>query len=79
MKTAGDGSIWLLALEKEAVVITKDRDFPDRYRSGQRPAPPIVWIRTGNLTRDQQVEHLARNWVRILTRLSTPIPIIEVR
>lgn len=79
MKTAGDGSIWAMALEQNAVIITKDRDFPDRSLSGRRPAPLVVWIRTGNLSRDEQVDHLKRNWLRILTRLSRPIPVIEVR
>ena len=79
MKAAGDSAIWALCIEREATVITKDRDFVDRYLSGQRPAPRIVWIRTGNLSRDQQVEHLSRNWLRILTRLGASAPIIEVR
>jgi predicted nuclease of predicted toxin-antitoxin system len=79
MKAAGDSEIWTLCVERGAVVITKDRDFADRYLSGQRPQPRIVWIRTGNLGRDQQVDHLARNWLRILTRLEATAPIIEVR
>jgi predicted nuclease of predicted toxin-antitoxin system len=79
MKAAGDSAIWALCIERQATVITKDRDFVDRYLSGQRPAPRIVWIRTGNLSRDQQVEHLSRNWLRILTRLGASAPIIEVR
>jgi len=79
MKAAGDSEIWALCVERGATVIAKDRDFADRYLSGQRPAPGIVWIRTGNLSRDEQVEHLARNWLRILTRLDATAPIVEVR
>ena len=79
LKNAGDDAIWTLAVDSDAVIITKDRDFPDRYLSGKRPAPRIVWIRTGNLSRKAQVEHLASNWFRILTRLSVNTPIIEVR
>lgn len=79
MKDAGDGLIWSMAVDDDWVVISKDRDFVDRYASGQRPAPRIVWVRTGNLNRIAQVDHLARNWVKILTRLQFSTPIIEVR
>ena len=79
MKDAGDRAIWQMAVDQDFVVISKDRDFVDRYASGQRPAPRIVWIRTGNLGRAAQVDHLARNWVKILTRLQFSTPIIEIR
>lgn len=78
MKDAADTDVWSLAIEQERVILSKDRDFADRYVSGQRPAPLIVWIRTGNLSRSQQIDHLARNWIRILTRLSRNTPITEV-
>lgn len=78
MKDAGDGTVWDMAVTNEWVVLSKDKDFTDRYASGQRPAPRIVWIRTGNLSRAAQVDHLARNWLRILTRLQFSTPIIEV-
>lgn len=79
LEAATDSSIWALAVDQRAVVITKDRDFFDRAVSGQTPAPPIVWIRTGNLRRREQLEHLTQNWLRILTRLNSADQLIEVR
>jgi len=38
------------ATQRNAVVITKDEDFVGHGRFGA-PAPPVVWIRLGNVSR----------------------------
>jgi predicted nuclease of predicted toxin-antitoxin system len=48
--SASGAEIWTDALEHDAVLITKDEDFPDRVVLGGR-APVVVWVRVGNMTR----------------------------
>jgi len=47
---APDRDIWQYALERDAVIVTKDEDFADLVATG-REAPPVVWVRTGNSRR----------------------------
>lgn len=75
---AEDGAIWDEALRRGAAIITKDQDFVDLARARQ-PAPPVVWLRTGNMLKRHQIDHLSRVWLRVLTQLSEGALIIEVR
>lgn len=47
---ADDTSIWRHALLHEAVLITKDEDFPHRLRQGGS-FPTVLWLRIGNTSR----------------------------
>jgi predicted nuclease of predicted toxin-antitoxin system len=49
-KDADDSSIWQHALAHQAVLVTKDEDFPHRLRQVSA-APVLVWLRIGNTTR----------------------------
>jgi predicted nuclease of predicted toxin-antitoxin system len=51
MLTASDASIWQRALERKAVLITKDEDFVTLRALSKQGGPPIVWVRIGNTTR----------------------------
>ena len=78
MIAAPDTEIWERALEEGRILLTKDRDFAE-WAAVRRPAPRVVWIRTGNLSRAAQTEHLRRNWLRVETRLSEGARVVEVR
>lgn len=73
-----DGLIWSYAIGTGSVVVTKDSDFADWVRE-RSPAPRLVWLRTGNLRKKQQLEHLARGWLQVLTRLTEGEQVVEVR
>lgn len=75
---ASDGVIWETAIASERVLVSKDRDFAD-WAAVRTPAPVVVWIRTGNLSRTEQAEHLDKNWLRIQTRLVEGARLVEVR
>jgi predicted nuclease of predicted toxin-antitoxin system len=50
LRDADDASIWNYAQQRQAIIITKDEDFP--LRSSQSTAPPvIIWLRIGNTSR----------------------------
>ena len=47
---AKDRAIWPYALQGGYVLVTKDEDFAEWSRLRQ-PAPPVVWLRIGNVKR----------------------------
>ncbi len=50
MRDADDSPIWRYDVEHQAVIVTKDEDFPHRFRQGGI-APVILWLRIGNTSR----------------------------
>ena len=50
MQDAEDGPIWRHAVMHQAVIVTKDEDFPSRMKQGGT-CPIIVWLRVGNSSR----------------------------
>jgi predicted nuclease of predicted toxin-antitoxin system len=50
LRHADDSPIWEYALNHQAILITKDEDFPHRLRQS-KIAPKIVWLRIGNTSR----------------------------
>ena len=51
LESASDAAVWGAAIERAAILVTKDHDFAiARAASGQGPA--IVWIRIGNTSND---------------------------
>jgi hypothetical protein len=45
---ARDAVIWRIALDSSYVLVTKDEDFAEWSRL-REPAPPVLWLRIGNL------------------------------
>lgn len=78
MREAKDEAIWQLAVETGAVLISKDRDFAE-WTAVRQPRPQVVWIRTGNMLRRHQVDHLNRVWLTVLTQLSEGVPLITLQ
>lgn len=50
LREANDASIWRHALLHEAILVTKDEDFPHRLRQGGA-FPIVLWLRIGNTSR----------------------------
>lgn len=75
---AGDSSIWRYAMENQAVLVTKDEDFPHRFRQGGS-APVILWLRVGNTSRRALLEWFGRLLPQIETMIQQGESLIEVR
>ena len=78
LRDAKDSLIWIYALEHQAVIVTKDEDFPQRMRQS-KTSPVIVWLRIGNTSR-----HALLRWFEpLLPQLEALIDqgdhLIEVR
>jgi predicted nuclease of predicted toxin-antitoxin system len=50
LRHAEDSPIWTYAIANQAIIITKDEDFPQRVRQA-KSSPIIVWLRIGNTSR----------------------------
>ena len=50
LRDADDSAIWRHAMEKQAILVTKDEDFPHRLHQGGS-GPVVLWLRIGNSSR----------------------------
>ena len=75
--SANDQAIWDLALSRQAIVITKDRDFME-WANVRRPTPQIIWIRIGNATNTVLTRRLEAAWDRVAAELAAGVAVVEV-
>ena len=75
---SSDETIWRLAIDREFVLITKDRDFAE-WALTRSPKPQIVWIRLGNVTNESLVSRLDAAWLQISKDLGSGAQVVEVR
>jgi len=78
LRDAEDDPIWQWAVTRNAVIATKDEDFPER-RSRSAIGPQILWVRIGNTTNDVLFARLSGVWNDIENDLGQGAAIIEVR
>jgi predicted nuclease of predicted toxin-antitoxin system len=74
---ARDQVIWPFALERGYVLVTKDEDFVEWSRLRQ-PAPPVVWLRIGNVKKAALRAKLEPLLPDIVRRLEAGETLIEV-
>jgi len=78
MLEASDSVIWDLALSEGYVIITKDEDFAKRLKQS-KVAPPIVWLRVGNVGRKALLDWFKPLYSQIENQLKNGENLIEVR
>lgn len=76
--SAADAEILRYAMEHDAVLITKDEDFPDLIVLGQA-APVVVWVRIGNTTRRGLLERFEPMIDQLVEKVEAGERLIEVR
>lgn len=77
LREALDPPIFDAARAADAVVMTKDADFPDMVtRLG--PPPRVLWLRCGNTSNTALRELLARELPAALARLTAGEPLVEL-
>jgi predicted nuclease of predicted toxin-antitoxin system len=72
-----DQAIWSSALQGGYVIVTKDEDFAEWSRLRQ-PAPPVLWLRLGNLKKVELHAKLAPLLPDLVQRLQAGETLIEV-
>lgn len=75
---ATDRELWRYALANDAVLITKDEDFPDLALLGG-PSPVVIWIRAGNTTRRALLEWFEPLIEGVVEMINTGNRLIEIR
>lgn len=75
---APDRELWLYAVEHEAVLITKDEDFPNMLVLGGA-APALVWVRVGNTRRRAVIEWFEPLIDRIVELIEAGNGLVELR
>jgi predicted nuclease of predicted toxin-antitoxin system len=78
LRHAKDPAIWEYAHHHQAILITKDEDFVDRYRR-QSDGPAVIWIRLGNASRQKLLAWFLPLLPQLLERLQAGDKLIEVR
>lgn len=77
LANGSDVLVWQEAVNREAVVLTKDEDFRDLW-GRKRPTIPIVWVRVGNCTNRALVKWLTPLWPELVRRLEAGESFLEV-
>ncbi|MES2725147.1 MAG: DUF5615 family PIN-like protein [Pseudomonadota bacterium] len=75
--SATDHEIWAAALERQSVLVTKDRDFAE-WVFTRDPAPPILWVRVGNSRNPSLIARLETVWDLVEESLASGAQVVEV-
>jgi predicted nuclease of predicted toxin-antitoxin system len=78
MGSAEDGIIWESARKEQAVIISKDEDFADRWLLNNEGVA-LVWIRKGNCSNRAFMAWFEPLWPEVLQRLEQGEAFIELR
>jgi len=78
LRNSEDEQIWSYALQQDAIIITKDEDFPDRcLRSAKTPF--VIWLRIGNCRNPQLLEWFLPLLPDVIERIQSGDRLIEVK
>jgi predicted nuclease of predicted toxin-antitoxin system len=78
LRDADDSPIWRYAVEKQAILVTKDEDFPHRLRQGGT-APIVLWLRIGSTSRRALLQWFEPLLPQVETMVQQGERLIEVR
>ena len=78
LRESEDDPIWDYALKHQAVIITKDEDFP-RLLARPEPTPAVVWLRVGNCRNPVLLSRFLPLLPDVLERIEMGDRLIEVR
>ena len=75
---ADDRSIWNYARQHDAIIVSKDEDFVDRWLTDSDPVG-LIWVRKGNCSARALLEWLESFWSDAIRRLEQGERLIELR
>lgn len=78
LRHADDGEIWRWALANQAIIFTKDEDFPRRALLSH-PVPTIVWLRIGNTSKRALLAWFEPLLLQIEAAVRSGETLVEVR
>jgi len=75
---ASDRQLWNYAILHQAVIVTKDEDFSDMV-AAIVPAPVVIWVRVGNVSRDALLKWFEPQLPRVIDMVEAGQAIIVLR
>jgi len=78
LEMADDPVIWQHARSQNAVIISKDEDFVDRWLLNEIPVA-LIWIRKGNCSNRALLAWFEPLWLETLARLEQGERFVELR
>jgi predicted nuclease of predicted toxin-antitoxin system len=78
LEVAPDKTIWEVAAQTSAIVITKDEDFAQR-RSRVDDGPIVVWVRLGNTRRQPLIRWFEQLLPDVLVAIDDGETLVEIR
>lgn len=78
LRESEDDPIWDYAIQHQAVIITKDEDFP-KLLARPEPTPVVVWLRVGNCRNPALLSWFLPLLPDILGRIEVGDRLIEIR
>ena len=80
LQSASDATIWREAVQRSAVIVTKDEDFVgSRVERLGSPAPSVVWVRFGNVTRRALLQGFLPLLPQVVDLIAAGERVVEVR
>jgi predicted nuclease of predicted toxin-antitoxin system len=73
---ASDADAWSTASSLDAVIVTKDADFPARRRVS--PGPQVLWLRVGNASNARLIAYVEERWDIAMDFLERGEAIVEI-
>ena len=74
---ASDAVIWQRAMDRVAIVVSKDEDFAHRVQMGAT-GPKVIWVRYGNVRRVELLQRFTGAWPSILDAFGRGETLIEL-
>jgi predicted nuclease of predicted toxin-antitoxin system len=74
--SATDHEIWAAALARDAVLVTRDRDFAE-WSIARAPGPQVLWVRIGNTANLSLIARLEVAWDQIQESLIQGARVVE--
>ena len=78
LRASPDASVWLRAADRDAVILTKDRDYRIRRLAAQR-GPVVVWFNFPNMRLSAFMVAVSHRWTEIERRIGEGEVLVEVR
>ena len=72
-----DAQIWTIAVERAAILVTKDQDFAIA-RAASKEGPAIIWVRIGNTTNEALIARLISSLDAIAEAFARGDTIVEL-
>ena len=78
LESASDQTIWRRAVGLGAALVSKDEDFVTMRALTREAAPPVIWVRIGNVSRRVIIERFLALLPSIIAALERGETIIEI-